>query len=164
MGLPPKPKKPAAAPKPPPPPKHVRSNIGEKPVVAADENRLKQLKELLGARTIVVDYQDSRGASALLCACFKGHEVAAQMLLEAKASVHLETIVGAAALFAACQNGHLECARLLLDKFYDRHLGRRGRRGARHPATDLFETDAAADAVVVTVSRADAAEFHRRHP
>ena len=31
-------------------------------------------------------------------------------------------------------------------------------------ADDLFETDAAADAVVVTVSRADAAEFHRRHP
>ena len=56
------------------------------------------------------------------------------------------------------------CARLLLDKFYDRHLGRRGRRGARHPATDPSETDAAADAVVVTVSRADAAEFHRRHP
>ena len=31
-------------------------------------------------------------------------------------------------------------------------------------ADDLFETDAAADAVVVTLSRADAAEFHRRHP
>ena len=60
------------------------------------------------------------------------------------------------------------CARLLLaryyDELYDRHLGRRGRRGARRPASDPFETDAAADAVVVTVSRADAAELRRRHP
>ena len=49
------------------------------------------------------------------------------------------------------------CARLLLDKLYDRHLGRRGRRGARHPATDPFDAAAVADAVFVTVSRADAA-------
>ena len=60
--------KPAAPPKPPPPPKHVLSNIGEK-LMAAEENRLKQLKELLGARTIIVDYQDVNGWSALLEAC-----------------------------------------------------------------------------------------------
>ncbi len=61
------------------------------------------------------------------------------------------------------------CARLLLaryyDKLYDRHLGRRGDALLAVRAADPSETDAAADAVVVTVSRAaDAVEFHRRHP
>ena len=51
------------------------------------------------------------------------------------------------------------CARLLLDKLYDRHLGRRGRRGARRPATDPFDAAAVAVAVVAAVSRADAAEL-----
>ena len=57
------------------------------------------------------------------------------------------------------------CARLLLDKLYERHLGRRGA-DAVHAvrAADPFDAVAVADAVVVTVSRADAAEFHRRHP
>ena len=51
----------------------------------------------------------------------------------------------------------------VLRKLYDRDVGRRGD-ALRAVAADPFETDAAADAVVVTVSRADAAEFHRRHP
>ena len=105
--------------------------------------RLKQLKELLGARTIVVDYQDVKGWSALMLACFEGHEVAVRMLLEAKATVDLaltdesalylasegaprlraaaargEGAVdardsGSTPLFIACQEGHV--ARLLLE-------------------------------------------------
>jgi len=58
------------------------------------------------------------------------------------------------------------CARLLLaryyDKLYERHVGRRGD-ALLAVAADHFETDAAADAVVVTVSRADATELRRRH-
>ena len=54
------------------------------------------------------------------------------------------------------------CARLLLaryyDKLYDRHLGRRCD-ALRAVAADPFETDAAADAVVAAVSRADAVDF-----
>ena len=51
----------------------------------------------------------------------------------------------------------------VLRKLYDRDVGRRGD-ALRPVAADPFETDAAADAVVVTVSRADAAEFRGRHP
>ena len=51
----------------------------------------------------------------------------------------------------------------VLRKLYDRDVGRRGD-ALLAVAADLFETDAAADAVAVTVSRADAAEFRRRHP
>ena len=111
---PPKPKKPAAPPKPPPPPKHVRSNIGEKLVAAAKENRLKQLKELLGARTIVVDYKDVLGWSALLRACFGGHTMAVQMLLEAKANPSATDVLGRTPLLASCLADSPECAELLL--------------------------------------------------
>ena len=46
----------------------------------------------------------------------------------------------------------------VLRKLYDRDVGRRGD-ALLAVAADLFETDAAADAVVVTVSRADAVEL-----
>ena len=55
------------------------------------------------------------------------------------------------------------CARLLLaryyDKLYDRHLGRRGDAVLAVRAADPFDADAVADAVVATVSRADAADL-----
>ena len=50
----------------------------------------------------------------------------------------------------------------VLRKLYDRDVGRRGD-ALLAVAADPFETDAAADAVVVTVSRADATELRRRH-
>ena len=55
------------------------------------------------------------------------------------------------------------CARLLLaryyDKLYDRHLGRRGDALLAVRAADPSDAVAVADAVVVTVSRADAVEL-----
>ena len=52
------------------------------------------------------------------------------------------------------------CARLLLDKLYERHLGRRGA-DAVHAvrAAESSDAVAVANAVVVTVSRADAVEL-----
>ncbi len=69
---------------------------------------------------------------------------------------------------AALGRGRLRSVRApaagaVLRKLYDRDVGRRGD-ALLAVAVDLFETDAAADAVAVTVSRADAAEFRRRHP
>ena len=91
------------------------SPIGEKLVAAAEENRLKKLKELLGARTIVVDYQDERGFSALIVASLHGNEVAVRMLLEAKATVDLQTNDGGTALYAACEQGHEVVVQMLLE-------------------------------------------------
>ena len=91
----------------------MRSNIGEKLIKAVGENRRKQLKELLGARTIVVDYRDHEGTSALWYASAEGHEVAVRMLIEAKATVDLLTN-GCTSLYVACQEGHVKCAQLLL--------------------------------------------------
>ena len=55
------------------------------------------------------------------------------------------------------------CARLLLapyyEKFYDRHLGRRGDAVLAVRAADPFDAVAVADAVVAAMSCADAAEF-----
>ena len=85
---------------------------------AALNGRVLDVRKLLDSG-VDPDSKDEYECTALLHACFFGHEEIVNLLLQRKANVNAETKQGNTALRIACDNGRVAVAQLLIDNNAD---------------------------------------------
>ncbi|KAG9389962.1 Protein tyrosine kinase [Carpediemonas membranifera] len=113
----------------------ARRNSSDPLFIAAQKGMVSVIEALLRRREVRIENTTSNGQTALFVACFKGHDVAAERLIRARANIEASDNDGDTCLMAACfcDNGRL--IDLLLDSGANRNAHRPNGTHAVHIAT-----------------------------
>lgn len=102
--------------------KRLVANPSRELLLAARDGNVVHVIAALDAGADVNVKTETNGYTALIWAAARGHQETVRLLLEAGASVNLQTVDGQTALMRASDNGHLEAIQLLLDADADVHI------------------------------------------
>ena len=116
------------------------ANDGELMIDAALNGRVLDVRKLLDGGADP-DTKDEYDCTALLHACFFGHEDIVRLLLERKADVNAETKQGNTALRIACDNGRDAVAQVLIDHKADINVRNEYGETALHEASSRGRDD-----------------------